>query len=81
MGVTFVLMAFIATFLGGVGNTWGVALAGIGIGLVENLALLQFSATYKHIVVFAAMFVFLLVRPHGFGKPATTGLEIASKGA
>ena len=81
MGVTFVLMAFIATFLGGVGSTWGVALAGIGIGLVENLALLQFPATYKHIVVFAAMFAFLLVRPHGFSKPATAGLKIVRKGA
>jgi branched-chain amino acid transport system permease protein len=82
MGVTFVLMAFIATFLGGVGSTWGVALAGIGIGLVENLALLGLSAHYKHIVVFAAMFAFLLVRPQGFmGKSGAISLRILKKGA
>lgn len=83
MGVTFVLMAFIATFLGGVGSTWGVALAGIGIGLVENLALLGLSAHYKHIVVFAAMFAFLLVRPQGFLGRAGPGaaLRAAKKGA
>jgi branched-chain amino acid transport system permease protein len=80
MGVTFVLMAFIATFLGGVGSTWGVALAGIGIGLVENLALLQLSAHYKHVVVFAGMFAFLLVRPLGFtGRSGTISLEGAKK--
>ncbi len=82
MGVTFVLMAFIATFLGGVGSTWGVALAGIGIGLVENLALLALSAHYKHIVVFAAMFAFLLVRPQGFtGKSGAISLRFLRKGA
>lgn len=82
MGLTFVLMAFIATFLGGVGSNWGVALAGIGIGLVENLALLQLSAHYKHVVVFAGMFLFLLVRPQGFmGKTGASSLRAAKKGA
>ncbi|HET7826784.1 MAG TPA: branched-chain amino acid ABC transporter permease, partial [Anaeromyxobacter sp.] len=81
MGVTFVLMAFIATFLGGVGSTGGVALAGIGIGLVENLALLGLSAHYKHIVVFAAMFAFLLVRPQGFLGRGGSSLRAARKGA
>lgn len=81
MGLTFVLMAFIATFLGGVGSTSGVALAGIGIGLIENLALLHLAAHYKHVVVFAVMFAFLLVRPQGFmGKARTLGLR-AVKGA
>lgn len=80
MGVTFVLMAFIATFLGGVGSTWGVALAGLGIGIVENLALLQLSAHYKHVVVFAAMFAFLLVRPQGFlGKVTGSSLRIGRR--
>jgi Branched-chain amino acid ABC-type transport system, permease components len=65
MGLTFVLMAFIATFLGGVGKNWGVALAGIAIGLVENLALLILPANYKHIAVFALMFAFLLIKPEG----------------
>jgi len=80
MGLTFVLMAFIATFLGGVGSNWGVALAGIGIGLVENLALLQLPAHYKHVVVFAVMFVFLLIKPEGFmGRSATLGLQVVKK--
>ena len=82
MGLTFVLMAFIATFLGGVGSNWGVALAGIGIGLVENLALLRLPAHYKHVVVFAVMFAFLLVRPEGFlGKSGAVGLRAIKKGA
>jgi branched-chain amino acid transport system permease protein len=80
MGLTFVLMAFIATFLGGVGNTWGVALAGVGIGLVENLALLHLPAHYKHVVVFAVMFAFLLVRPEGFlGQSRAVGLRVLKK--
>ncbi len=82
MGVTFVLMAFIATFLGGVGSSWGVALAGLGIGVVENLALLGLPAHYKHVVVFAVMFVFLLVRPEGFlGTSTSVGLRVVRKRA
>lgn len=82
MGLTFVLMAFIATFLGGVGSNWGIALAGVAIGLVENLALLGLPAHYKHVVVFAVMFAFLLVRPEGFmGKKGALGLRVLRKGA
>lgn len=82
MGLTFVLMAFIATFLGGVGSNWGVALAGLGIGLVENLALLQLPAHYKHVVVFAVMFAFLLVRPEGLaGNGAPVGLRVVKRRA
>jgi branched-chain amino acid transport system permease protein len=66
MGLNYVLMAFIATFLGGVGKDWGIALAGITIGLVENLPLVILPAQYKYIVVFALMFAFLLVKPEGF---------------
>jgi branched-chain amino acid transport system permease protein len=82
MGITFVLMAFIATFLGGVGSTWGVALAGVGIGVVENLALLGLPAHYKHVVVFGVMFAFLLARPQGFlGKLGTGSLRAGKRGA
>ena len=72
MGVSFVLMAFIATFLGGIASSWRVALAGVAIGLVENLALLRLSAHYKHVVVFAAMFAFLLARPEGLQRKSGT---------
>lgn len=82
MGITFVLMAFIATFLGGVGSNAGVALAGLGIGLVENLALLGLSAHYKQVVVFGVMFAFLLARPQGFlGRAGGASLRTARKGA
>ncbi len=65
MGLNYVLMAFIATFLGGVGKDWGIALAGLAMGLVENLPLIVLPAHYKYIVVFAVMFGFLLVKPEG----------------
>lgn len=65
MGLTFVLMAFIATFLGGVGKNLGVALAGLAMGLVEHLSLLILPASYKDTVIFALMLVFLLIKPEG----------------
>ncbi len=65
MGLEPLLMAFIAVFLGGVGKNWGVALAGMLIGIGENLSLLILPAQYKTIIVFAIMFIFLIFRPQG----------------
>lgn len=65
MGLQPLLMGFIVVFLGGIGRIWGVALAGLAIGIGENLSLLYLPAQYKSIVVFAIMFIFVIYRPKG----------------
>ena len=80
MGLEPLLMAFIAVFLGGVGKTWGVALAGLLIGIGENLSLLILPAQYKTIIVFGIMFVFLLFKPEGIMGGVKKGKKVAIKG-
>lgn len=71
MGLTPVLFALIAVFLGGVGSMLGAAIGGLLVGLVTSLSALWLSADYQIAVVFALLFVIIIARPQGLlGKVA-----------
>jgi branched-subunit amino acid ABC-type transport system permease component len=59
----YLVKAFAATLLGGVGNLWGALLGGIVIGLAENLGVLVISPGYKDAIAFGIMILMLLVKP------------------
>lgn len=65
MGIPAVLMAFIAVFVGGVGNTAGAALGGVIIGLAENLGMLVLPAQWKILFAFLILFIVVIFRPRG----------------
>ncbi len=63
------LKAFAAAIIGGFGSVPGAIIGGIFVGLVEILGAAYISSAYKDALVFAMMFLFLLVRPQGlFGE-------------
>jgi branched-chain amino acid transport system permease protein len=69
MGQPFGLMAFIVVVLGGVGNVQGAAIAGLFLGIVQNLfgTFVDFGLSLAFIFLF--FIVALMVRPNGlFGK-------------
>ena len=69
MGTLFGIKAFAVAILGGIGNAWGVVLAGLIYGIVEALITSLFGSTYTQIVTFALVIVALAVRPSGlFGR-------------
>ena len=71
MGLSPVLTALIAVFVGGVGSMAGAALGGFVLGMLTSLSALWLSSNYQLVVVFGILFVFVIVRPQGlFGKPA-----------
>lgn len=71
MGLTPVLIGFIAVFLGGIGSTVGAAVGGLVVGLIGNLSGLFLAANYQLAVVFSVLFIVLIVRPQGLlGKAA-----------
>lgn len=67
MGSTVGLKAFVAMIIGGFGSIPGAILGGLILGVGENLGAYMISATYKDVIayVFLFLFVFLLVRPEG----------------
>jgi branched-chain amino acid transport system permease protein len=72
MGTLFGIKAFAVAILGGIGNAWGVVLAGLIYGLVEALITSLLGSTYTQIVTFTLVIVALVVRPSGlFGRVAT----------
>lgn len=63
------IQAFPATILGGLDSILGTALAGLMIGVAENLAGGYIGSGYKEIAGFAIILVVLMLRPHGlFGE-------------
>jgi branched-chain amino acid transport system permease protein len=69
MGTLFGLKAFAVAILGGIGNPWGVMLAGILYGVVEALITAVLGSTYTQIVTFSLVIIALAIAPNGlFGR-------------
>ncbi|MFL9924310.1 branched-chain amino acid ABC transporter permease [Herbaspirillum lusitanum] len=63
------LISLAATIVGGVGSLRGAAVAGLVLGLAENLALLYFEPQWSEAITFIVLFLFILFRPSGlFGR-------------
>ena len=72
MGTLFGIKAFAVAILGGIGNAWGVVLAGLIYGVAEALITSLLGSTYTQIVTFSLVIVALVVRPSGlFGRAET----------
>lgn len=65
MGFTAGLKGFTASVVGGIGHIPGAALGGLLIGLVEALASVYISVTFRDVIVFMILGLMLLVRPSG----------------
>jgi branched-chain amino acid transport system permease protein len=69
MGTLFGIKAFAVAILGGIGNPWGVVLAGLTYGIAEALVTALMGSTYTQIVTFGLVILALAIRPHGlFGR-------------
>ena len=65
MGTLLGLKAFATAIIGGLGNPWGVMLAGILYGLVESAAAGLLGGSYREIIGFAVVILMLAIRPYG----------------
>ncbi len=69
MGWEGLLTAFAAAILGGIGSPAGAVLAGLLLGVAQEVSTPFVGFTYKIALAFAVMLVVLLVRPRGlFGR-------------
>jgi branched-chain amino acid transport system permease protein len=66
MGEPYMLRAFVVLVLGGVGSMAGAVLAGLALGIVQTLTSVYLPPSLGEIVVFALLFVVLVIRPSGF---------------
>ncbi|MBI4591071.1 MAG: branched-chain amino acid ABC transporter permease [Candidatus Rokubacteria bacterium] len=66
IGVQALLVAVVAMIVGGVGSFPGAALAGLLLGVVENLGIWKIPSEWKSTITFSVLALFLLFRPSGF---------------
>jgi branched-chain amino acid transport system permease protein len=78
MGFNYGLKGFTAAVVGGIGSIPGAMVGGLLIGLIEALSVGyiqdftggRLNSSFRDLVVFSILVVFMLVRPQGlFGKP------------
>lgn len=65
MGTLVGLKGFVAMIIGGFGSIRGAIVGGLVLGLTENLASYLVSSTYKDVIAFLLLLLFLAVRPQG----------------
>lgn len=69
MGEPYVLKGFAAIVIGGFGSVTGVIVASMMIGLAEVFSTVLGIGTFRDVVIFGMLFLFLLFRPNGlFGR-------------
>ena len=65
MGTMIGLKAITCCVLGGLHSIVGAAIGGITIGVVENLGIMYFPATYRDLFTFVFLVLSLMIRPEG----------------
>jgi branched-chain amino acid transport system permease protein len=71
MGTLPGLKAFSACILGGLTSLVGAVVAGVILGVVENLSVAYISSSYRDVFSFGILILVLILRPRGlFGKEA-----------
>ena len=68
-GSDFVLLAFMIVVLGGIGDLRGTFVAGVLVGLVENLTAAYVSTSVQDVAVYILFLLMVVARPRGiFGR-------------
>jgi branched-chain amino acid transport system permease protein len=66
------LISIAASVVGGIGSLRGAALAGLMLGVVENIVVLVLDTQWSEAASFVVLFVFIVFRPSGlFGRAVT----------
>jgi branched-chain amino acid transport system permease protein len=65
VGLNFAIMSFVIVALGGFGNIGGAFLAGIFVGLVENVGGFLIGPEFKYTLVFVLYLIVISMRPKG----------------
>ena len=72
MGDPFLLKAFVAIILGGLGSVPGALIGGLVLGLLQSLSGAYLPALLVDAVIFLLLFVILMVRPDGLFAQSVT---------
>jgi branched-chain amino acid transport system permease protein len=66
LGLTPLLIANIAVFIGGIGVIPAAAVSGMFLGILENVSVFWLPSQWQDTIAFLVLIIFLLIRPMGF---------------
>jgi branched-chain amino acid transport system permease protein len=70
LGFDLLVKAVIALVIGGIGSMPGALLGGVLIGVVESVAAFWLPTEWSEFTLYALLFIFVIVRPHGLTNGA-----------
>jgi len=70
-GLGIALIGFIAALIGTSWGLTGIAVAALGLGIVENIGMVILSNQWKYVILFGTIIFLLIVRPRFLFKPAS----------
>ncbi|HVD02044.1 MAG TPA: branched-chain amino acid ABC transporter permease [Candidatus Dormibacteraeota bacterium] len=76
LGPLFLIPMIAAAVMGGVGQPYGAMLGGLIVGVSSELAGAVSDPSYKDVVAFAILILFLLIRPRGLFGAATSARRL-----
>ena len=65
MGEPYLLFGFVIIILGGLGSIPGALMAALLFGMLQTLTIAYLPTGLTNAIIFLALFLILLVRPHG----------------
>jgi branched-chain amino acid transport system permease protein len=65
VGLSLTLKGFAAAVLGGLTNPLGAAVGGVTLALVESLAIVGVSSSYKDVIAYSVLIVIMILMPQG----------------
>lgn len=76
MGQNIIVIAVVATIMGGLNSIHGAAIAGLIIGVIENIGVWKLDSEWQSGIAFGILFLFIVLRPQGLfgGKLKSSGV-------
>ncbi|MDB5055042.1 MAG: braD [Bacilli bacterium] len=75
MGINILVIAVVATIMGGLNSIKGAVISGMIIGILENVGIWKLDSEWQSAIVFGLLFIFIVLRPQGI-----FGQKLKSKG-
>jgi branched-chain amino acid transport system permease protein len=74
IGLQLTLKGFAAAILGGLTNPLGAAIGGLALGIIEAMAIVGVSSSYKDVITFSLLILIMIAMPQGLlGRAGRTG--------
>jgi branched-chain amino acid transport system permease protein len=70
LGSSYLVLALAVMVIGGFGSVAGTLTAGLGLGVISSFTTAYVTSSFRDVVIFGLLMLFLIVRPSGLFRVA-----------